>query len=216
MRPLISGNGRPLYGLVLAAALLSASCASKTVEAPRSFTIDPPAPRLGASPAMGAVVSLRRVYVAPTYSGAALVYRLGDHRIESDPYARLGSSPAWMLTTAILGYLHGADFVRDVVAPGDAVPVDAEIEPFASELCGDFSNPSDSAAVLTLQFRVLAPAAGTAPARELLLRTYSQRVRLRERTAADVVAAWNAGLATIMKDFLVDLRGVLPSRPPAR
>jgi hypothetical protein len=120
-----------------------------------------------------------------------------------------------MLTTAILGYLRDADYVRDVVAPGDAVPAVADIEPFASDLCGDFSNPGDPVAVLTLQFRVLAPAAGTTPARELLLRTYSQRVRLDQRTAAAVVAGWNAGLAAMMKEFLGDLRAVVPARPPA-
>lgn len=204
----------PARTLVFAAIIASAACASKVVVVPQSFMIDPPSSRLGVAPAEGCVVSLRPVFVAPVYSGTALVYRLGNHRIESDPYARFGSAPASMLTTAIVGYLHDASFVKDVVVSGSSLPADAAIEPFASEICGDFTDSGEPVAIITLQFRVLTPAAGVAPVRELLLRTYSQRTRIRERTAADVVAAWNTGLAAIMKEFLGDLKAVVPTRPP--
>ncbi|HTO88318.1 MAG TPA: ABC-type transport auxiliary lipoprotein family protein [Thermoanaerobaculia bacterium] len=201
--------------LLLAATLVLAGCTSKVVIVPQSFMIDPPAPRLGAAPTEGSILSLRPVFIAPVYSGTALVYRLGEHRVESDPYARFGSAPASMLTTAIFGYLRDASFVRDVVVAGESLRTDAVIEPFAGELCGDFSNSSDPVAVITLQFRVLTSGGGTTPVRELLLHTYSQRTHIRERTAAEVVAAWNTGLAAIMKEFLVDLKAVVPPRQPA-
>ena len=87
------------------------------------------------------------------------------------------------------GYLRNADFVRDVVVPGEGVPIDAEIEPDVLELAGDFTNESEPAAVLTIHFRVVAPGVGAAPTTEILLKTYSRRRPLSQRTAAAVVEA---------------------------
>ncbi len=105
-----------------------------------------------------------------------------------------------MLTSAIRGYLSNAPFVRDVVSPGDGVPASATIEARAIELYADLGDPA--AAVLTLQFRVLSPPGSASPVRELLLKTYTEKVPLPERTAAAAADAWNTALAGIMKSFL--------------
>jgi ABC-type uncharacterized transport system auxiliary subunit len=204
---------RPARGLALAAALLTCACASKLPRAPETFTIDPPAPRPAPAATATRVVTLRRVEVVPTYAGSELVYRISEHGIERDPYASLAAPPAWILTSAVRGYLRDADFIRDVVAPGEGMPVDAEIEPALTELYGDFSNPAEPAAVLSLHFRVLARASGAAAAREILLKSYTRRIPLSQRTAAAVVAAWNRALGEIMGEFLADLKAVLPPRP---
>jgi ABC-type uncharacterized transport system auxiliary subunit len=200
-------------GLVLAAALLSSACASKLARAPQTFTIDPPPPRAAVPAGATLVLSLRGVEVAPTYAGAPLVYRVGEHGIERDPYASLAAPPSLILTAAIRGYLKDSPVVRDVIAPGEGLPVDAVVEPAATELAGDFSNTAEPAAVLTLQFRVLAPPVGAAAPREVLLKTYTRRVGLSQRTAAAVVAAWNKALGEIMADFLADLKATRPARP---
>ncbi len=158
-------------------------------------------------------MSLRSFEVAPTYAGSELVYRVGEHAIERDPYASLAAPPSRLLTAAMRGYLRDSDYIRDVVAPGEGLPVDATLEPALLELSGDFSNPAEPVAVLTLRIRVLsAPAAGAAAEREILLRTYTRRVPLSQRTAAAVVAAWNHALGEIMAEFLAQLKPVLP--PP--
>ncbi len=204
---------RSARGFALAAALLACACASKLPRTPETFTIDPPAPRPAHAATATRVVSLRGVEAAPAFAGAELVYRVGEHSIERDPYASLASPPARIVTSAIRGYLRDADGIRDVVAPGEGLPVDAEIEPALSELYGDFSNPAEPAAVLSLHFRVLARASGAASAREILLRTYTKRIALSQRTAAAVVAAWNRALGEIMAAFLTDLDSVLAARP---
>jgi ABC-type uncharacterized transport system auxiliary subunit len=195
-----------------AAFLVSAACASKFPQAPQMFTID--APPLRALPAPGATrtLALERADTAPTYAGVELVYRVGEHGIERDPYASFAAPPSWLVTTAIRGYLRNADFVRDVVAPGEGIPVDAEIEPNVLELAGDFTNAAEPAAVLTLSFRVFAPAVGTAPPAEILLKVYTNRRPLSRRTAAAVVEAWNASLGDIMAEFIADLQKALPTR----
>jgi ABC-type uncharacterized transport system auxiliary subunit len=204
--------GRPSGGLILAAALLSTACASKLARTPQSFTLDPPAPRVTPAPGATRVLSLRPAEANPTYAGVELVYRVGEHAIERDPYASFAVPPAWMLTAALRGYLRDADFVRDVVVPGEGVPIDAEIEPAIVELAGDFTHEAEPAAVMTLHFRVLAPVAGSATGKEILLKNYSRRRPLSKRTAAAMVAAWNEALGEIMADFLGDLKSALP--PP--
>lgn len=204
---------RPAAVFALAMGLLTCACASKLARNPQTFTIDAPAPGLVPAAAATRVLSLRRVESAPTYAGSELVYRLAEHGIERDPYASLAAPPSEEFTAAIRGYLRGASFVRDVVAPSEGVPVAAAIEPALSELCGDFSNPAEPAAVLTLHFRVLSPASGARLAREILLKTYTRRVPLSQRTASAVVAAWNGALREIMGEFLTDLQGVLPATP---
>ena len=204
-------GSRLLRGLVVAAAAVaSAGCPSKLAMTPQTFTIDPPTPHPG--PAAGAtrVLSLRRTEAAPTYAGVELVYRVGPHAVERDPYASFAAPPAWMMTTAIRGYLRDADFVRDVVVPGEGVAVAATIEPAIVELAGDFTSGAEPAAVMTLHFRVLAPVPGAATEKEVLLKNYTRRLPLSKRTAAAVVAAWNQELGEIMAEFLGDLKSALP------
>ena len=116
---------RVARGLVLAAALLACACASKLPAAPETFTIDPPPPRPVPAATANRIVSLRGVEVAPTYAGSELVYRVGEHAIERDPYASLAAPPSRLLTAAMRGYLRDSDYIRDVVAPGEGLPVDA-------------------------------------------------------------------------------------------
>ena len=212
IRPASALPARAARGLALAAALLSCACASKLARTPETFTFDPPPPR--PVPAAGAkrIVSLRSFEVAPTYAGSELVYRVGEHTIERDPYASLAAPPARLLTGAMRGYLRDCDYIRDVVAPGEGLPVDAELEPALLELSGDFSNPAEPAAVMALRIRVLTRPTGSAPEREILLKAYTRRIPLSQRTAAAVVAAWNRALGEIMAEFLADLKPVLP--PP--
>ncbi len=201
---------RSATGLALVLTFLACACASKLPRTPQTFTIDQPAPRPAPAATATRVVSLRRVETAPTYAGSEFVYRVSEYGIERDPYASLAAPPAEILTSAIRGYLRDADFIRDVVAAGEGMRIEAAIEPALTELYGDFSNPAEPAAVLSLHFRVLAPASGTAAAREILLKTYTRRIPLSQRTAAAVVAAWNRALGEIMGDFLPDLKAVLP------
>lgn len=208
-------GGWPSCALVLAVVAF-VGCVSKPALVSQSFSIDPPPPPSGPPAADARVLWLGRVDVTPPYGGTEFTYDTGGHGIERDPYARFAAPPGSLLTAAIRGYLLSADFVRDVELPGGYVTADAIIEGHATELSGDLGSPSDSAAVLTLRFRVLAPASGTTPARELLLKSYSRRVRLPAATARAIAEAWNQGLAAIMTEFLADLKPVLPARRALR
>ena len=196
------------YVLAQAAAVLAAAgCLSKPALVRQSFSIDPPAPQSAPSPGR-VILALARVDVSPPYSGQSLIYRTGEHAFERDPYARFTAPPSWLLTTAIRGYLANADFVRDVVAPGDRTRSEATVQVVVSEMAGQLRG-SDSSAVLTLRFRVLSHLGGTYEASEILLKTYSRTIPVPRATAQEVVDAWNRGLANIMAEFQTDLQTAL-------
>jgi hypothetical protein len=191
-------------------ALGAAGCLSGPALVPQSFTIDPPAHR-SSSPSSGppgVVVALGRVEVAPPYSGQSLVFRTGDHDLKRDPYARLAAPPARLLAVAIGGYLANADFVRDVVVPGDDLRSVATIEVTVGILAGELRS-SGSSASLALRFRVLARPGGVDSTSEILLKSYSSTLPISRATAQDVVGAWNRGLADIMAEFETDLKASL-------
>lgn len=207
-RPVQACPSRWARSLALLAALGCSGCLSKAPMVRQSFSIDPPTGPVGARPAAQArVVSLGPVEVAPLYQGASFVYRVGEYGVERDPYAGFAASPGQMLTSAIAGYLADSGLVKDVVAPGGA-PSDASIQVYASDLYGDLRSPAEAFGVLTLRFRVretASPSGGP----EVLDRSYTQRIRLPERTPAALASAWNQALAAIMKAFLADLKPAL-------
>jgi ABC-type uncharacterized transport system auxiliary subunit len=194
-------------------ALAGGGCVSKPPIDVESYTIDPPAlqspaPRPGAS-----VVSLARVRVAPPYAGTSFVYRLGEHRVERDPYAVFAAPPGWMMTTAIRGHLRNADFIGDVVEPGGEMPVRAAIEADVNELYADLSDGGQATAVLAVSFRVYRSSVGTTPEKEIFRKTYSRKQPLRARDADAIANAWNQELSEIANEFVGDLRSLLP--PPS-
>ena len=198
--------------LALALNLALPGCVSKPGLEVQTYTLDPPPTNAPGSRTSGAVVSLDRVRVAPPYSQSAFTYRLGGHRVESDPYAYFAAPPGWMLTSAIRGYLRNADYIRDVVDPGGEVPVAAAIEADASELCADLPETGEASAVLVLSFRVYLPTTGATPEREVFRKSYTGKRPLSTRTAAEIAVAWNAELAEVVERFLADLRPLV-TRP---
>jgi hypothetical protein len=196
----------PVVFVALFVAFVAGGCLTKPALVSRSFSIDPPAPRSAASPG-GVVLALARVLVEPPFAGQALMYRIGEHGFERDPYARFTAPPSSLFTVAIRGYLANADFVRDVVAPGDGTRSEATVQTTVLQMAGDIRG-STSSAVLTLRFRVLSgPAVRERPV--ILLKTYSKTVPIAHSAARDVVDAWNQGLAEIMAEFQADLQSAL-------
>jgi hypothetical protein len=199
-----------LTAAVLAVTLSAAGCLSKPMLVSHVYTIDPPAIRASAAPG-GVILALKRVDVAPPYSGEPFIYRSGNHAIEHDPYARFASPPAWLLAEAIRGYLANADFVRDVVSIGESLPAQATVEVSVSEIAGDLRTDGPSA-VLTLRFRVLSEPQSRDRNPELFLKTYTKSVPIPRRAAKEVVEGWNKGLEEIMAEFLADLKSDLVQR----
>ena len=196
-----------LTAAVLAVTLSATGCLSKPMLVSHVYTIDPPPARASAAPG-GMILALKRVEVAPPFSGEPFIYRAGNHAIERDPYARFASPPGWLLAEAIRGYLANADFVRDVVSSGESLPAQATVEVSVSEIAGDLRTDGPSA-VLALRFRVLSEPQSPDRDPQLFLKTYTKSVPIPRRTAKEVVEGWNKGLGEIMSEFLADLKSDL-------
>jgi len=194
--------------LARAAVLLSATgCLGGPALAPKTFSIDPPPPRSTVSTG-SVILALPRVEVTAPYSGQSLVYSTGEHSFQRDPYAKFVAPPSSLLTAAIRGYLANADFVRDVVAPGDSKLWAATVEVSVNKMEGEL-RPGGSSAVLMMRIRVHSgPASAHEPA-QILLKTYTATIPVARPTAQHVVNAWNQGLENIMTEFGSDLRDSL-------
>jgi len=194
--------------LARAAVLLGATaCLSGPALAPKTFSIDPPAPRSAVS-AGTVILALARVEVTAPYSGQSLVYSTGEHSFQRDPYAKFVAPPSALLTAAIRGYLANADFVRDVVPAGDSKLWVATVEVAVSKMVGELSS-GGSSAVLMMRIRVHSGPASTQEPAEILLKTYTATIPVARATAQHFVNGWNQGLEKIMTQFQSDLRDSL-------
>ncbi|HET9596986.1 MAG TPA: ABC-type transport auxiliary lipoprotein family protein [Anaeromyxobacteraceae bacterium] len=195
-----------------AALLAGAGCLSRPAFVPKTYSIDAPAQARTVDDPSAPVLEVRPVEVAAGLDDPELLYRLEGHRLERDPYAVLAAPPGEVLTQAVEGHLRGAGVARSVVEAGSAVPADFLVDVHALDLTGDFSRPDAPAGVVVLQFRVRPAAGGGAP---ILDRIYESRRPLPRRTAGAVVAAWNDGLAEIVRSFAGDLDRALAERREA-
>jgi cholesterol transport system auxiliary component len=187
-----------------AAVLGATSCLSGPAQAPRTFSIDPPAPQSPVSTG-SVILALARVEVMAPYSGQSLVYSTGEHGFQRDPYAKFIAPPSSLLTAAIRGYLANADFVRDVVAPGDSKLSAVTIEVAVSKLAGEL-RVGGSSAVLVMRIRVRSSPGSDHELSEILIKNYTASIPIAQATAQAVVNAWNQGLENIMAQFQSDLR----------
>ncbi len=87
--------------LLCVLAVLCAGCLSRPAIQKQYFALRPPD---GAGAGNAAVV-LTRLTLDPLFSGRALLYRVGEHEYESDPYAEWMLDTRDMLEGAIKGHL---------------------------------------------------------------------------------------------------------------
>jgi uncharacterized lipoprotein YmbA len=174
---------RYAIGYLAAILVLISGCLSKPALVPQIYSIDSPPERTPPRLADARVISLRDVEVAPQFDHTGLLYRTGDHRLQSDPLARFAAPPGAMLTDSIRAYLLNASFVRDVVSPGDDAAVDLLVEARATELSADFTAAGEAAALVTLDF-VVASLRGSAPGGSVFRKQYACRIPAQDESAA--------------------------------
>ncbi len=155
----------------------------------------------------GHVVTLRAVEVSPLFEGRSLAYRTGPESYELDPYASFLVTPANALAIPLRAYLRNSGAFQNVLDQGSPLVADTVLQTHVTELYGDFRQPNQPAAVLSLRLLLLR-ARTTQPPELLLEKAYSRRVTLREKTAAAVVAGWDQALSEIMAAAAPDLRAI--------
>jgi len=184
--------------LPIAVSLLLTGCLSKPALQHQAFALQ--TPTVTNTAPTGPVLLLRTLEVSPLFASQALVYRTGPNTYETDPYAGFLVPPGRTLAIPLRAYLANSGAFAAVVAPGSLLNADEVVQVQVTELYGDFRQPSQPAAVLSLRM-VFAATGGNV----ILQKDYSRTVPLKKNTAAEVVAGYDQALAGIMADVAADL-----------
>ena len=162
-----------------------------------------PAAQSESSAGAGRVLAIRRVEVAAPFATSSFIYRTSELSYERDPYAEFLVPPAESLAPAIREYLRASGAFSSVVDPGSAQQPNTFLEVYVNQLYGDFRQPTATAAVIEARLTWLEAMNGMA-GNVLLQKDYSRHLPLQHRTAAAVMAGWNAGLKAIMQQAASD------------
>jgi len=198
--------------LLLVALLgLFSGCISRPTLNVRTFAFAiPPASRTDPGFRSHRVVAIRSLRVAAPFDSRSLVYRMGEYSFESDPYAEFFVSASESLLLPIRNYLRQSGTFEAVVEPGSALRPNTVAEVNVHELYGDFRQPRQAAALLSLRILVFDSPNGV-PGKLILEREYSRRIPLKARTPEALMAGWNEALAQILAQFDSDVRGLGPA-----
>ena len=194
-----------IRSLLLAFVCLVSGCLSRSPLHTRTFAFDPPTDSVPKGAARSErSVSIRSLRVAAPFDDRSLVYRLEDFSYQADPYAEFLVSPADSLRQPIRSWMRQSHLFRTVVEPGSALRPNTMAEITVVELYGDFRQPRDPAAVLTLRFVLLEAPEGI-PGKLAFEGQYSRRVRLKAPNADGLMAGWNEALNGILDQVGLEL-----------
>ena len=194
--------------LAACAALAVAACSiGKPIPQPNTYVVQPPVPESVPTVA-SRPESLRigNVRVAAAYAGNALVYRMDDVQLVSDPYSRFIAEPGAMLGDQIAAWLGRAGPFRTITDPESARPAYYVLEATVTELYGDFRPGRAPAAVLAVRF-VLIDQTG-ARQKAVLERAIARRVDLPRASPDALVRGYGEALAEILGELSTDLQVV--------
>ncbi len=186
--------------LLLAAVLLT-GCVGLPRQQPekRFFTLDVARPDTPGVSSFNAVVKLRKFRASPQYEGRGMVYRLEEHKYDSDYYNLFFVAPAELVAEETRAWLDASGLFTHVLDAASPVLPDYYLEGFITSLYGDYHRSGEPLAVIEIQF-FLIDAASAAP-RIVLQQTYRRETRLAGDGPAALTQAWNSSLSSIMTDL---------------
>jgi cholesterol transport system auxiliary component len=189
-------------------ALALAACSiGKPIPQPNTYVVQPPMP--GGVPSVASrAESLRmgNVRVAAEFGGNALVYRMDDVRLISDPYSRFIAEPGAMFGDQMAAWLGRAGLFTTVIDPQSTLPAHYLLEATITELYGDFRPGRAPAAVLAAQF-VLIDQIGPHP-QAVLQRSIARRVELPRASPDALVRGYGEALTEILGELSTELQVV--------
>jgi len=187
-------------GIAVAVGLMCAGCLSKPPLRKESFAFPEGSGRINESGG-GVVMEIRQIRVDPPFDTQSFVYRTGEYSYERDPYAEFMAPPGEILLPVLRTRLEATGACKELQTEGSALHpnIGAQIE--VRELYGDFRDKTGAAAVLRVSFVLT-----DAKTRKVVVRKdYRERVALRSRTAAALMASWDEALKRIINAMATDI-----------
>jgi len=184
-------------------ALAACGCSFTPPPTPHYYMLNPgkPASMKALRPAgESATASVSFVDVAAPFASDGFVYRISDGKWETDAYNQFVVSPADMMTSILRNWTRDSGLYGDVAMPGAGGKQDYLIDCDLTELYGDFQNPTQPEAVMTIEAQVFH---NTKDGRVLLLRkTFTERQPVAARTPEALITAWNDALRIELNQLL--------------
>jgi cholesterol transport system auxiliary component len=186
---------------------LLTGCLSRPALERQNFALQTPAVASPAASPVGGVLVLRSCEVSPFFANRALVYHTGVNTYENDPYAGFLVAPNRVVAVPVCAYLADSGLFTSVLPADDLGMADQFLQIYVDDLCGDFQNPAQPAAVLSLRMTLIGLEKGR-PEKVLLQKAYSRHLPIRQNTAAALVAGWNQALGEILEAVASDLKAM--------
>lgn len=133
----------------------------------------------------------------PQFGTGEFVYRISDFEWQSDFYHHWMDSPATLLTEWTRRWLAGSGQFREVGIPGLLEGASARLQGEILDLSGDFRQPNNPQANLSLRMTLEGTAKHGKP---IWTRTFHRKIALTERTPRGLVNAWNLALEEILTE----------------
>lgn len=191
-----------VFGLVLA------GCARPQSANSRFYMLQTSRPAAQTSREGKAVLSVPRFTIDAAYAGRGLVYRLGEHRYESDAYNEFLISPTVMITERTRDWLAQSGLFAQVLGSGSGAEPTHRIEANIAVLYGDFRDKNAPKAVIEIRFFLLRTESGVDPV-IVMAKSYAAAADVATAGPEGLVAGFDRCLQTILTELEKDLAGAV-------
>lgn len=195
--------------LVPAACSLALSGCARPVSAnSRFYMLQTSRPAAQAVREGKAVLAVPRFTIDAAYANRGLVYRLDEHRYESDAYNEFLISPTVMITERTRDWLTQSGLFAQVLGSGSGAEPTHRIEANIAALYGDFRDKRAPKAVMEIRFFLLRIEGGADPV-IVMAKSYAATADVATAGPEGLVAGLDRCLQTILTELEKDVAGAV-------
>ncbi len=197
-----------LYLVAAVCSLAPAGCSGPTSASRRFFMLEAPRQAAPVAREGKAILAVPRFTIDAAYAGRGLVYRLDEHRYESDSYNEFLIAPAVMVTEKTRDWLAGSGLFAQVLSSGSGAEPTHRIEANITALYGDFRDKAAPKAVVEMRFFLLRTESGIDP-EIVFAKSYRAASDARTADPEGLIAGFDHCLQTILAELERDLADVV-------
>ncbi|HNY78892.1 MAG: ABC-type transport auxiliary lipoprotein family protein [Sedimentisphaerales bacterium] len=191
-----------------ACSLVLSGCARPVSANSRFYMLQAPRPAAPAVREGKAVLAVPRFTIDAAYANRGLVYRLDEHRYESDAYNEFLVSPTVMITERTRDWLAQSGLFAQVLGSGSGAEPTHRMEANIAAIYGDFRDKRAPKAVMEIRFFLLRIEGGADPV-IVMAKSYAATADVATAGPEGLVAGLDRCLQTILTELEKDLAGAV-------
>lgn len=161
------------------------------------------------------ILLIQPMRIAAVFDKKDFIYRTGPFSYETDYYRSFQVSPSIMIGEQVYEWFVTKKITGQVVRPDALVQANFALYGFVNEFYGDYSDPNNPTAVLSITYRLFYRHESYFSDRRME-KIYVQKISLKDREVSTLVAAYNLALKKILTNLSADLDETdfsIPSTP---